>query len=545
VEVWDFILNIVVVLSASLVLGGVFSRLGQSPLVGYLVAGMFIGGRGSLELVQPDEISGIAELGVALLLFSLGLEFSWNRLRSLGRSVIVGGVLQIVLTAAVAAGLGSVFGLPWREALVVGAMVSLSSTATVLRLLREKRQLDSVHGRTSLGILLVQDMAIVPLALFVSLLGTPGSFSSALLDLGKLVGVAVALTAGLYFISVKLLIPVFGGLAHQRNRELGIILATACGLAAAWGAHAVGMSPAIGAFLAGMFLGASPFSAQIRADIRPLQAVLLTLFFCVAGMVVEPLWLIENCSLVLPVVVLLLVGKLLIAWGALRLARVSLRASFISALSVAQVGEFAFVLGEIGRSQGVLSEEVQLLILSASFVTLLLTPFMIPLALKIATRLTDESWSEGLNSEIEEAGERVIVVGFGPAGQLAVASLCGAETQVVVVDLNRSVLEAAAELGFEAVVGDATQNDILEEAGIERASTIVITVPDSNFVVSLLAQVRALNSDARVVVRSRYQCDEELLRGAGAEILRGDETEVGKALAVVLSGTDEVLEESA
>ena len=251
-ELWPILRDIVVLLAASLLCGGIVSRLGHSPLVGYLLAGMFLGGPGSLGIVKsPHEIEAIAELGVALLLFSLGLEFSVDRLKKLGPRPLLGGILQVLLTLLIGAAVLWPWGVTLRAALAFGAMISLSSTAVVLRMLMERSELESPHGRNCLAVLLTQDMAVVPLALLMTILGGHGGAGEVAREAGWLLMTVSLLVAGLLLLN-RVAVLSLGMLTLHRHRELTVIFAVATGLGAAWAAHAAGISPAIGAFIAGM-----------------------------------------------------------------------------------------------------------------------------------------------------------------------------------------------------------------------------------------------------------------------------------------------------
>ena len=313
-DLWTLLGDIVVLLAASLLLGGLLSRFGQSPLVGYLIAGMLLGGPGSLHVVgSEEEIEAIAELGVALLLFSLGLEFSIQRLKKLGVRPLIGGVVQVVLTVAIGAAAAFLFGLKATESIAFGAMISLSSTAVVLRMLMERAELEMPHGRNSLAVLLTQDMAVVPLAILMALLAGGGAASEVVWDVGKLLLMAATLVLGLFLLN-KIAVVVLGTLTLHRNRELTVIFAVVTGLGSAWAAHVAGLSPALGAFVAGMLLGSSVFATQVRADVSSLRVVLLTLFFGAAGMVADPIWILQNWHVVAAVTLLVTIGKLAIIW---------------------------------------------------------------------------------------------------------------------------------------------------------------------------------------------------------------------------------------
>lgn len=536
-DLWTLLGNVVVLLAASLLLGGLFSRFGQSPLVGYLIAGMMLGGPGSFHVVgSEEEIESISELGVALLLFSLGLEFSIDRLKKLGVRPLIGGVVQIVLTVAIGAAAAFVFGLKLTESIAFGAMISLSSTAVVLRILMERAELEMPHGRNSLAVLLTQDMAVVPLAILMTLLAGGGSASEVAWDVGKLLLMAAALVIGLLLLN-KIAVLVLGTLTLHRNRELTMIFAVVTGLGSAWAAHTAGLSPALGAFVAGMLLGSSAFATQVRADISSLRVVLLTLFFGAAGMVADPIWIVSNWYLVAAVAALLTLGKLAIIWAIFQTLGHSARVASATGLCLAQIGEFAFVLGSIGVTSGVVTTELYALVVSVTIVSFFLSAVLAPAAPRFGNRvamLFGERPAATKDKLISGDGPNVVIIGFGPAGQIAAQPFVDQNCQVIVIDLNHDGVRRAQQLGFHGAVGDATQSDVLEHAQVAQAKAVVITVPHQRSAMMILEQVRQLAPQAHVAVRSRYQMHTNDYVEAGAHAVVGDEEQVGESLAAHL-----------
>lgn len=536
-DLWIILRDIVVLLGACLLVGGVFSRLGQSPIVGYLLAGMFLGGPGSLHAVSSElEIEAIAELGVALLLFSLGLEFSIERLKKLGAKPLLGGAAQVLLTMLLAFAGSKLFGLGVKEAIAFGAMVALSSTAVVLRILMERSEIEMPHGRNSLGVLLTQDMAVVPLAILMTILGGEGTGSDVAWNVGKLLMMATGLIVGLYLMT-RVAVLALGTLTLHRNRELTVIFAIVTGLGAAWASHAAGISPALGAFIAGMLLGSSAFATQIRADVSPLQVVLLTLFFGAAGMVADPIWIVKNAHIVGAVVVALTIGKLLIIWAIFAALGQTGRVAAATGLCLAQIGEFAFVLGSIGRTSGVVSDDTYALVVSAAIVSFFLSAFLVPVAPRFGNWVGELLGSRAMSAS--DAADRpeppeVAIIGFGPAGHIAALPLVDKGVRVVVIDLNHESVRKAKQLGFDGQVGDATQSEVLEHARLRECKAVVITVPHHKSAITILAHVRKDAPLAHVIVRSRYELHTNDYTAAGAHAVAGDEEQVGESLATHL-----------
>ncbi|MEZ6131026.1 MAG: cation:proton antiporter [Planctomycetaceae bacterium] len=537
-DLWTILRDVVVLLGACLLFGGVFSRFRQSPIVGYLLAGMLLGGPGSVHAVGSEqEIEAIAELGVALLLFSLGLEFSVSRLRKLGAKPILGGVAQIGVTIALGYAGAKLFGLPAREAIALGAMVALSSTAVVLRILMERSEMEMPHGNNSLGVLLTQDMAVVPLALLMTILGGEGQADQIAWNIARLLMMAGGLITALFLLN-KVAVLALGTLTLHRNRELTVLFAVVTGLGSAWASHAVGISPALGAFVAGMLLGSSAFATQIRADVSPLQVVLLTLFFGAAGMVADPLWIVKNAHIVAVVVGMITLGKLAVIWALFALLGQTTRVAFATGVCLAQIGEFAFVLGTIGRTSGVVTEATYALIVSAAIVSFFLSAVLVPMAPRLGdwmARAMRSSDGDGSSAHVRAEPPDVVIIGFGPAGQIASRALVDSHLRVTVLDLNHAGVQVAQHLGFHAEVGDATQNEVLEHARLAECKVVVITIPHHKSALTVLSQIRSHSPHVHTIVRTRYEVFQDDFKIAGADVITGDEQQVGESLATHLS----------
>ncbi|MBL8813898.1 MAG: cation:proton antiporter [Planctomycetaceae bacterium] len=532
-ETWNLLLQVILLLLACFAAGSVMALFRQSPLVGFLLAGMFMGGPGSLAIVKADTaIEGIAELGVALLLFSLGLEFSWSRVMALGRTTLLCGALQVILTMLAVTLCARFLGLGWNSAIAVSAMVSLSSTATVLGVFNDRAMLDSAIGRQSLAVLLVQDMAVVPLALLVPLLGSSGESGSMLPRIGGIAVAGTLVVLSLYFVLNTIAVRIMRVASISRNRDLMVILSVVVGLGATWAAHAAKLSPALGAFLAGMFLGNSPFAFQIRADVASLRVVLLTLFFGAVGMVADPVWMFHNMGAVFAIATGLIVIKAAVVIALFMTFRNPTGTAVGTGLCLAQVGEFAFVLGGEARSSALLTADQYSAIVSASIVTLLVTPTLIVQTPKIAAWLNQRRSKNRGPDETKNNHHlcHYLLVGFGPAGRGAAEALQEHADEVMVLDLSSEGLVKAKEYGFQTLQADATSAEILAHLHPENFRMVVITIPGFSEAMTILKSVRQLAPKASIVVRSRYRIHQQAFETAGADIVIGDEEEVGTAL---------------
>jgi monovalent cation:H+ antiporter-2, CPA2 family len=538
---WNALFDILVLLSTAMVLGVLAERLKQSSILGYLAAGTLVGPKALGLISSSSEVAALAELGVALLLFTIGLEFSWRRLRSLGGAALGGGAAQIVATLAVGAGVALIFGMQWRTAATLGAILALSSTACVLRILISRSEIESVHGRHALGFLLVQDIALVPLVLLITALSGGGSLGQAGIDIARALGWAAVLVLVLYALFNWVVPRLLHLRSLQRNRELPILLAIVTGLGSAWSAHLLHLSPALGAFVAGMLLAESPFATQIRADVASLRTVLVTLFFSSIGMLGDPYWFVQNIALVLAVVVAIVVGKALIIWAILRSYKLSSTNALATGICLGQVGEFSFVLAEVGRGT-LIDESLFALIISATITTLFLSPYLVVLAPRLSYRTVQ--WTAKLRKlpapskpEAQNANSdarHFLIIGYGPAGEAVGRSVEHLGNQITVVDLNPNLIRQVAELGFNAHIGDATQADVLEHVGVKTAAAVIVTIPDATAARGIVELVRSIAPDVHIIARSRYHRFFMDIKEGGADEVVDEEQVVGKRLAANL-----------
>ncbi|MEM9282705.1 MAG: cation:proton antiporter [Verrucomicrobiota bacterium] len=545
-EVWVFLFQLLILLAGALVVGMLFERFRQSAILGYLLAGMILG-PGVFNLIDQDSgVPVIAELGVSLLLFAIGLEFSARRLVRLGPAAGLGGVAQVLITLAVATGACLIFSLEIKTALAIGATLTLSSTACVLRLLVDRAEIDSVHGRTALGILLVQDVAVVPLVLLVSTLGGDGGLANIGISLAKALGLIVALTGVFLGLSRWVLPPIMNQLSLARDRELLVLLAIVLAIGSAVSAHALDLSPALGAFLAGVLLAESPFSTQIRSDIGGLKIIFITLFFASVGMLGDPVWIAQNWLPVTAMTLCILLGKALIVTLITLAFRLPLRHAIATGIVLSQVGEFGVVIGGIAVDAELFSEDMARLLVSSVIATLLATPIVVRAALPVgdwvqAKLVAHRNLSRSDDASQEDDRDLVIVVGFGPSGQRVAEELeTHEEINSVIVDMRSNNVDLARSLGHRAVLGDAANLDFLIHHGITRAKAIVITIPDHRTAVRIVESVRTLNEKIAIIVRARYHTFVGELERAGGTIVVDEEHHTGSKLKLA---TSQILDE--
>lgn len=531
---WDVLLRIVLLLAAAAVAGLVMRRLKQSVLVGYLAAGLLLGPTVFGLVRAADEVALLSELGVALLLFAIGLEFSATRLREMGRVALGGGVLQIVVTAFLITGIALPLAVNSAEALVLGMGFAMSSTAVVLRTLADRAELDSVHGRNAIGVLLVQDLAVIPLLISVEALAAGGGGAMMASQFAIRVGLVVLFLLGAWLLARLVLPGMLSAAVLSGNRELPVLVAVCTSIGAAWAAHSLGFSASLGAFIGGIVLAESPFAAQIRADVTPLSAVFVTLFFAAVGTLIELPLNIQFAAYLLAGVAITMILKAIVAGAAVFVFQRSARAAIATGIVLSQVGEFTFVVAETAHRNGILRQEMFQLTLGISIATLLLTPWAISIAPRAASRLVrrlpPDVRMAAESGRPQPAWRRMIVIGYGPAGQDVVLHLRDKETPFLVLEMNPNTVQAnRAQLPIE--LGDATQREILQHAGLGQSLALIVTIPDPATSAMICRTARQMDPSVPIIVRARYHQFAPSLAAAGADRVLDEEHMVGGGLA--------------
>ncbi|HSA96728.1 MAG TPA: monovalent cation:proton antiporter-2 (CPA2) family protein, partial [Acidobacteriota bacterium] len=473
--------ELVIVLAASVLIIYVSHRLRLPSVVGFLLTGVVIG-PGGLSLVKNDAtVQTLAEIGVVMLLFTIGLEFEPARLKRIRRDFWAGGGLQVLLTTAVTVAVLTLFRTPVREALFYGFLVSLSSTAVVLKILADRGESAAPQGRISLGILIFQDVAIVPMIALVPVLANAGAVS-----LGA-IGLRFALSAvaiGLAFVLARFLMPRILHLVVQtRIREVFLIATLFIVLGMALLTSSFGLSLALGAFLAGVILAESDYSHQVVSDVLPFKDVFNSLFFISVGMLLDvgAVWTFR--TLVLALIASILLVKFLVVATTVGLLGYGPRISILTGLALAQIGEFSFVLAGVGRANGLLAGNIFQAFVASSILTILATPFLIrsgPALAALGERrlpLKKKPVSDEVRPACDLAGH-VIIAGYGLNGRNLAHVLKEAGIGYFVIELNPVTVREAATAGEPILFGDVGSRTILEEAGVRRAKGLVFAISD-------------------------------------------------------------------
>ena len=541
-----------VLLSASVAAVVLLRRLGMPPLVAYLAVGMLLGPHAAGLTGDPAAVAHAGELGVVFLMFTLGLEFNLAKLGAMRRLVFGLGSAQVGVTMLVVMGallLAPVAliewllrsSIDWRAALVIGGAAAMSSTAMVVKLLADKRELETEHGRRVFSVLLFQDLAVIPLLVVIPALAEGGD--GWVTSLARALAIAAVLLVLMFRFGPRLMRRWFSLVARQRSHELftlNVLLAT---LLFAWLARQAGLSMELGAFVAGMLIAETEFRYQVEEDIKPFRDVLLGLFFVAIGAqldlrVVTAAWPQVLALAAVPIVLkFLVVAALARAMGAT--AGVAVR----TGVWLAQAGEFGFVLLALAASVGLLASEVLQPVLAAMLVSLLVSPLLIERANRIALRLSSQEWLQRslqlqtIASRTMARERHVIVCGYGRCGQALAHVLESESVSYVALDLDPDRVRQAAATGEPVVFGDSARRDTLLAAGLHRARALAITFDDTAVALRILAAVRELAPQLPVLVRTAHEADIDRLRAAGAtevvpEIVEGSLMLASHALAL-------------
>jgi len=529
----DPIVSIAILLAAALVGGMIAHRLRQPVILGYLLVGIAVGPY-SLGLVSDLElVETVATVGVALLMFTLGLEISVGQLRQVGKVGLWGGIAQIAVTFAIGLLIGlTLFHWTLPQAALFGLIISLSSTAVCLKILMERGELNSVHGRIMIAILILQDVGVVVMMVVVPLMS--GAAQNLPLALAIAAGKAV-LFIGIAIVTGLWLLPwLMGRVGGVRTRELFLLTVLVLCLGAALGTQIFGLSMVFGAFFIGLVLRETKFAHQALAEITPLRDIFATLFFVSLGMLLSPAFVIEHWSSVVLMVVIIIFIKFLVVFGVVRFFGFSGKIALLAGAGLFQIGEFGFILAQGGVKAGIVSDQFYFLILSSAIITMLLTPLSINLASRlyhrlalapVSRRLTAKGVSPPPVPETSEVPDRVIIAGYGRIGQNIAQGLQDVGLPYIVIDIDPERITEARNSGRPRIYGDASNPHILSQVDLGKASTLVVTFPDPLAVVTTVKTAMEINPKLNIVARVHRAREAEMLKNMGVTELINPEYE--------------------
>jgi len=509
----------------------IFHRIKAPTIVGFLLTGILAGPQG-LGLIQAsDQVSDLAEIGVVLLLFTVGIEVSLRDLMKLKKYVLVGGSLQVLLTILLVFFILSARGDASGEAMLLGFLISLSSTAIVLRIIQRREQFDSIYGRTTLGILIFQDLAIVPMMLVVPLL--PGALQAEtdhpLTVVVKALGLIVFVIISAKWIMPRLLYQI----AKTQDRELFLLSIVAICFAVAWMSSQAGLSLGLGAFLAGLTISESPYSHQAFGNILPLRDAFTSFFFISIGMLLDVNYLMQNPGYIILIAIGVMLLKAVIAGFTISFMGLPLRMAVLVGLALSQIGEFSFILSKVGYDCGLVSQEIYQLFLDVAVLTMGATSFLMASSQKLADGLLLLPLPERLKNRSHALSaapskswrDHLIIVGYGVNGRNVARSAKAKGIPFVIVEMDPEIVSYEGKIGEPIYYGDATQENVLQHVNVREARVMVIAISDPEATRRIVEVARRLNFDLFIIARTRYLDEMLPLHNLGANEVIPEEYE--------------------
>ncbi|MGD9681909.1 MAG: cation:proton antiporter [Candidatus Obscuribacterales bacterium] len=524
---YNFLQDLLVIFGVGLVAVVAFHRLNLPAVLAFLVTGVFLGPYGFKFVDNVSSIEALAEVGIVLLLFTLGIEFSISHFMRMRRFLLIGGALQVGLTIALTVAIGYLVKVPTSLAFFIGMLLSISSTALVLRVLEGRNELDSAHGRNSLTILIFQDLCIVPMVLITPFLGGKDVQMMELVWIG---GKAL-IFVGCAFTIVRFCLPwILNHVAQTRKREAFVLTSIFLCLGTAWATSHVGLSMALGAFIAGMLLSESKFSHQALGDIVPFRELFNCLVFVSIGMLFDVRTLVQMPVLVGVCLLVVVSTKALIAAGVTRLFRHSVKVSILTGVALCQTSEFSFVLGKVGLASGVIDATTNQLFLSVAILSMMVTPLIFAATPKVIETLERVlPWKPRTGTRPAEPGgstklnDHVIIIGFGSKGRKLAEVLERSSIPYVAIDIDPTTVMTESRAGRLIIYGDGANQEVLRFAGVDHARVVAITFADTKTVRRTTDLVDRLNPSVHILARALHASDVQPLIAVGANEVLSEE----------------------
>jgi monovalent cation:H+ antiporter-2, CPA2 family len=520
----SLLIDVAIILLAAFPLLFLGRRFRVPEVLSFIVAGIVIGPHAVGLIGDVERIEVIAELGVALILFFIGLHVPLGRLKALGRTAFLGGPVQMGLTIALVAAIAMAFGTAPRLGVFYGVLVALGSTAVVLPILTLRDEVAAPFARRFLGVSLFQDLAVIPLMLLVPAFAAGAKGAPSMAVVGQRVVVAIV---GVIFLIVvaRGLVPWLFRATARISREAFTAGAIVLMVGTIAIAQALGVSPALGAFAAGLVVGDTEFIHEIEGILRPFRGFLSALFFTSIGMLLDPAFVFRNPGLILAIVLGVIVVKVVAAYPAFRLSRAMQRTSVRAAFAIAPIGEFSFLLAQAGKDVGLLRDETEQAFVAVAVVTLAATPLLVSAGKWISEHIHETGAEEEAAHGDAPLHRHIIIVGYGLNGQNVARVLVSTRIRHVVLDEDSDRLVAAREAGSRALLADAADPQALELAGIEKAIAVIVAISDPDGTRRIVSFCRKLNPTVHIIVRTRYVAEVERLRELGADEIIPEEFE--------------------
>ncbi len=519
---FDLLQDIVIIFGISVVVIFLFTKFKIPSIIGFLITGVLIGPYGFHLIENIHDVEILAEIGVVLLLFTIGIEFSMDNLFRIRKTILIGGPFQVLLTIGAIGLIAYYQGNPLNESVFIGFLIALSSTAIVLKLIQEKGEIYTPHGRTSLAILIFQDIIIVPMILLTPILaGNSSQGDSVWIILVKFISIIALVIIGSRWLVPKILYQV----TLTKSRELFLLSIIVIAFAVAFLTYSSGLSLALGAFLAGLMISESKYSQHAMGNIIPFLDVFTSFFFVSIGMLMDISFFLANPIMILLFTILVLSVKTFLAGLTTFFLGYPLRTCLIVGFTLSQVGEFSFILSKIGISEGLLSNDNYQLFLAVSIMSMAATPLVINMASKmsvIALRLPLPSFvKNGITpkpiSTIGKIKDHTIIIGYGLTGRNVAKASMYANIPHIIIEMNPDTYRKELNKGDIILFGDATQAEILHQANIDEALILVITIAISTDTKRIVATARKLNPHVHIIVRTRFTGDLKYLYELGAD----------------------------
>jgi len=523
--------DLVILLAFSLAIVFLLNRVKIPSILGFLLTGVIIGPHGLSLIYAVEEVEVIAEIGVILLLFVIGLELSIKQLVSIRKTVFVGGALQVGLTVLIAFLVYYAFGNSINEAVFIGFLFSLSSTAIVLKVFQERNEIGTPHGKNALAILIFQDLIVVPMMLFTPILaGATGDVTTSVLSLLVKATIVIVIT----IISARFLVPkLMHEIAKTGSKELFLFTTFTICFAVAFLTSEAGLSLALGAFLAGLIISESEYSHQATNTILPFGELFTSLFFISVGMLLDLSYFIDNIGMVLLLVGSVFIVKSLVTAFAVAVLKYPTRTVIITGVSLFQVGEFAFILSKVGIQYNLLSEEMNQLFLAVSILSMLITPFIILFSEKIAFGVINIKFLDGvITHEVEESinpiqdiENHLVIIGCGLNGTNLIKAARHIGIPFLVVEQDKDAVRDKFENDIPVIFGNATEQRLLNALHLNKARALVIAISDIQETRTVLIKIREISQSVHIIVRTRFVKEIEELIGLGADEVIPEEFE--------------------
>ncbi|MDD2323364.1 MAG: cation:proton antiporter [Bacteroidales bacterium] len=523
-----YLLQDILILSAfSVVIVFLLQRIKIPSIIGFLITGIIIGPFGFSLVKAVETVDAISEIGVIFLLFVIGMELSIKQLVSIKKTVFIGGFLQVALTIIVTGAICFLLGLSWNESLFVGFLFSLSSTAIVLKVFQDRNETTSPHARNALGILIFQDIIVVPMMLFTPILA--GQSTNVTMSIIILVLKSIGII-GISFFSARYLIPkLMYAIVKTRSKELFLLTTITICFAIAFLTNEAGLSLALGAFLAGLIISESEYSHQATTIILPFRELFTSFFFISVGMMLNLHFFLNHAGFVMLIVLGLLLVKTAIAAAAVAVLKYPARTILLTGFSLFQVGEFAFILSKIGLNNQLLSNDLNQIFLSVSIVSMLLTPFVIMVSEHFTYRFLRTRLGKKISkntSTINQKGEKtkpiklsnhLVIIGYGVNGANLAKAAQFSNIPFVVLEMNAETVRNERKKGIPILFGDATQAHMLNLVNLKYARAVVLAISDPRAAKSIIGTIRQLSQSIYLLVRSRYAKKTPELIALGAD----------------------------